>query len=667
MSKNMSIFLLKGNHFDESAYQLTKILDDGNFASQYGKTKYDVWMQLCDLISDNPETITKINVEKVIRAGIQKFTNEVGKLWISLANYYIGLSYYDKARDVFEESMGKVITVRDFSLIWEAYSDFEEKMMSLLIEKEDDEDEEDEGKEDKEEEDEDEELQFQLQTARYEELLIRRPLLLNSVKLRQNPNNVQEWHKRVSLYTEMGAYLDVVDTYKNALKTVDPMQSSSKVSTLWINYSRFYEDNDQIENARKIFQQATKAKFQKLDDLASVWSQYVEMEIRNKNYTQALKIIKESTNPPPRWRQLPKGAPITDKLYRSTKLWAIYADLTECFGTFEEAKEVYEKMIEVKVITPAFLLNYCLFLEEKKHFEDSFKAFQKGVELFKFPYSMDIWITYLTKFVERYQGKEIERTRELFEQAIEEIPPSDSKTFFIMYADFEEKFGLARHAMYVYDKATKNVQVDDRYMMYLLYISRATEFFGITRTRSIFEQAISSLPDKYVKDLCLKYATLEKKLGEIDRARAIYSHASQFCDPNIDSQFWEEFHNFEVAHGNEETFRNMLRIKRSIQAQYNSQFNFRLIKESQELAKQKMDAQKNPMQLLENKMEGNSGVKDLKNPEEIDINLDDDDDDEDGDDNETGVRVEQMEVPKTVFESLSSNQGAKERLKKVPN
>jgi pre-mRNA-splicing factor SYF1 len=67
--------------------------------------------------------------------------------------------------------------------------------------------------------------------------------------------------------------------------------------------------------------------------------------------------------------------------------------------------------------------------------------------------------------------------------------------------------------------------------MYCIYISRAAEFFGITRTREIFEQAISALPEKNIKDMCLKYADIERKLGEVDRARAIYVHASQFCDP----------------------------------------------------------------------------------------------------------------------------------------
>jgi pre-mRNA-splicing factor SYF1 len=127
-----------------------------------------------------------------------------------------------------------------------------------------------------------------------------------------------------------------------------------------------------------------------------------------------------------------------------------------------------------------------------------------------------------------------------------------------------------------------------------LYISRATEFFGVTHTREIFSRAVESLPEKYVKDICLKFSDMERKLGEIDRARAvslsspspclslcdeldsaqIYTHAAQYCDPRTEPGFWQVWYDFEKpvgGHGNVDTFREMLRIKRSIQAQYNTQ------------------------------------------------------------------------------------------------
>jgi len=63
-------------------------------------------------------------------------------------------------------------------------------------------------------------------------------------------------------------------------------------------------------------------------------------------------------------------------------------------------------------------MNYAHMLEEAKYFEDSFRALEKGVNSFEWPFSKDLWLTYLTKFVGRYQGKKIERARDLFEQVI---------------------------------------------------------------------------------------------------------------------------------------------------------------------------------------------------------------------------------------------------------
>jgi pre-mRNA-splicing factor SYF1 len=50
-------------------------------------------------------------------------------------------------------------------------------------------------------------------------------------------------------------------------------------------------------------------------------------------------------------------------------------------------------------------------------------------------------------------------------------------------------------------------------------------------------------------------------------------HASQFCDPKVDEGFWSTWADFEVRHGSQDTFREMLRIKRSVQALFNTQVN----------------------------------------------------------------------------------------------
>ena len=51
---------------------------------------------------------------------------------------------------------------------------------------------------------------------------------------------------------------------------------------------------------------------------------------------------------------------------------------------------------------------------------------------------------------------------------------------------------------------------------------------------------------------------------QVDRARAIFTHGAQFENPKRAPDYWKAWHDFEVAHGNEDTFRDMLRVKRSV-------------------------------------------------------------------------------------------------------
>lgn len=81
-----------------------------------------------------------------------------------------------------------------------------------------------------------------------------------------------------------------------------------------------------------------------------------------------------------------------------------------------------------------------------------------------------------------------------------------------------------------------------------------------TQVREIYETAIQAEPphalaDEDCKTMCLRYAALERQLGEIDRARAIFIHASSLADPRTDVLFWKQWNDFEVAHGNEDTYR----------------------------------------------------------------------------------------------------------------
>jgi len=259
------------------------------------------------------------------------------------------------------------------------------------------------------------------------------------------------------------------------------------------------------------------------------------------------------------------------RLFKSLKLWSFYVDLQESIGTVDSTKRAYDKIFELKIANAQTVVNYANFLEENNYWEDSFRVYERGVDLFTYPIAFEIWNIYLVKFINRYGGEKIERTRDLFEQALEKCPPKFAKPFYLLYGNFEEKHGLTKRAMNVYERATVAVDKDDQFEAFEVLIAKTTANYGLPATRGVYDRAIEVLPDGQTADMCLRFAQLERKLGEIDRARAIYAHASQFCDPRSRPEFWTEWQSFEFAHGSEDTYREMLRIKRAVQAAFNTE------------------------------------------------------------------------------------------------
>merc|ERR1719347_2284604 len=671
-------YLVSVDRLDEASQVLAKCVNNPDFVSKAGKSNHQLWNELCDMISKNPTKVQTLNVDAIIRSGLRRYTDQVGHLWNSLADYYIRSGLFERARDIYEESIQTVTTVRDFTQVFDAYAQFEELALSKKMEEVAEQD--NPGDED--------EVEIELRMGRFESLMDRRPLLLNSVLLRQNPHNVPEWQKREDLLE--GKPRDVVNTFTEAVQTIDPKQAIGKLSSLWVNFAKFYEKNKQPEDARIIFEKATHVAYIKVEELASIWCEWVEMELRLNKFQEALKLLQRATAPPPRKVSYhDQGETIQMRLHKSLKVWSLYADLEESFGTFKSTKAVYDRIVDLKIATPQIIINYGLFLKENNYFEEAFKAYEKGISLFKWPNVYDIWNTYLSEFLARYGGSKLERTRDLFEQCLEGCPTKYAKNIYLLYAKLEEEHGLARHAMAVYDRAVAGVEMTEQGEVYNIYLRKAAEIYGVTRTRQIYEKAIETLKEGEARDMCVRFAELETKLGEIDGARAIYSHASQMCAPRTTPEFWQIWKEFEVKHGNEDTLREMLRIKRSVQAVYNTQVNMMasaMMSESgglgtvADLAPSLTMGLKDDMWRLEargaesdvKKASGTTNnimfvrgdeqskavqeMQSAENPDEIYISDDEDDEDEGEEKAEVQIaNIEEMDVPDKVFGGLKKD------------
>ncbi|EJD53268.1 protein prenylyltransferase [Auricularia subglabra TFB-10046 SS5] len=524
---------------------------------------------------EDPSEPSKLDVEGIIhRDGLNVYKDQAGRLWAGIAKYWIKRSEFDRARETFEKGLASVVTIRDFTQIFEAYTEFSESLISALMDHV-------AGGGDDEDDLKETERELDERMQAFEELMDRRPFLVNDVLLRRNPNDVQEWEKRVALYGEDDE--KVVETYTKAIETVVPRKATANCHRLYINFARFYEDGGtagtaehDLDSARKIFEKGVKVPFKTVDDLAEVWCEWAEMELRHDNYDEAIRVIQRATALPKNTKisYHDQSLPVQARLFKSLKLWSFFIDLEESIGTVESTKAAYDKVMELRIANAQIIINYAAFLEENKYYEESFKVYERGVELFTYPVAFEIWNTYLAKFIRRYGGAKIERARDLFEQALENCPPKFSKALFLLYGKLEEDHGLAKRAMNIYQRATEHVADDDKFAMFEIYIAKAAENFGLPATRDIYERAIEVLPDRQTAQMCVRFAAMKRKLGEIDRARALYAHASQFCDPRVHADFWQSWRDFEAETGSDDTFREMLRIKRSVQAKYNTEASY---------------------------------------------------------------------------------------------
>ena len=168
-------FLGKHGQWNEAATLMAEALNRESFVSKRGKSKHQLWLELCDMCCKHAQQITGLKVEPIVRGALRRFTDDVGKLWVSLADYFIRLGHFEKARDIMEEGINTVITVRDFSMIFDAYTQFEETMISAKMQ-------DDEGEEEANKGDDDdlniEGDDLELRLARLQYLLDRRAELL---------------------------------------------------------------------------------------------------------------------------------------------------------------------------------------------------------------------------------------------------------------------------------------------------------------------------------------------------------------------------------------------------------------------------------------------------------------------------------------------------------
>lgn len=77
---------------------------------------------------------------------------------------------------------------------------------------------------------------------------------------------------------------------------MQPKLQVGRLSNLWVAFAKFYEEGGQLDDvsgfpsknnypfaqARSVFEKALQAPYSKVDELAMVWCEFAELEIRHK-------------------------------------------------------------------------------------------------------------------------------------------------------------------------------------------------------------------------------------------------------------------------------------------------------------------------------------------------------------------------------------------------
>ena len=591
-------FLIGIKEFNTAIYYIIEILNDENFYSKENKSQYYYWIILCQIINNYPEYIDlsicnkELNVDRVIRHGIKKYSDEVGNLWVTLANYYIKIGLIEKAREIFEEALEKILTVRDFSLVFNSYLNFEQEMMkynifnseisvdnNLELSCKNGENEEnkltelelnelenamnelkfEEIKYEKIEEDEniqkgDTENNSNIKKfnfIRVNNLLQRRPFLLNSTILRRNPNNVNEWLKRIELMKEKNDVNQIKKLYEECLNTIKINEAYGKLSEIYISYANFYEENNNIKKANEIYFKGCNLNYKKTEENVTIWCLWCEMNIRQKKYKDAYSIIKYiCTNN-------------TNKYYKynkNIKLWSLYIDLEINMNKNNEKQVIYiyNKMIEFKIANIETIFNFIIYLEKIKYYEKIYNIYEQSIELFTWPNAYDICLCYLVDFINHYKNEKSEIFRDIIQNII--VLSGHLKIFYYIYAFYEEKYGLYNHCIDILKEASQNVKDDEKPEIHSVIIAKSAKYFGIGKVRLAFDDAMNNLDKSFVLEIGLKYISIEIKLKEINRARGIFKYLGKLFNPDnkeYKEEFWEMWDNFEKLYGDTVTYQEM--------------------------------------------------------------------------------------------------------------
>ncbi|AGO10123.1 AaceriAAR131Wp [[Ashbya] aceris (nom. inval.)] len=511
---------------------------------------------------DHTRETTKL--EGAVARCAQLFPERAPSLTILLAKHYVKLGNYNKSTEVLKDALKRTVKSSEFASLYDFLVLFEEAFIEVVI---------DHLKEHPQDESRwDNDLESH--TEHLESLLADHAILLNDLKLRQEPDGIKHWLERVELFDNA---TDKASVYADAIASINYKSQvvPGQLGTLWWQYAQLYIDDGQYETAKTILDKALNVPYNFLQDPELIWTKWAEEELRRTGLYAATAVLSHALQIPDDHELLMhkfeshEKMPAQTMMFTSLKLWSFYIDLLEAGSDsneqFERTKEAYEATIKLKIATPLLFVNYAHFLQDKGNHLESFSIYERAVDIFPGETAFEIWDIYIAEALE--YGLPKEQIRDLFESSLQMVHEGvECKPFFLLYAKFECNNGMLETAMNILHRACRAAQkIDTKVSLWTVCLNFCRQELGGSHARALYEECIQALPNHIAVSFVVEYAQVEEDLKQVNRARSLLNYGAQLLHPSDSGPLWEYWELFELRHGNKDTYKDMLQLKRQVE------------------------------------------------------------------------------------------------------
>lgn len=312
----------------------------------------------------------------------------------------------------------------------------------------------------------------------------------------------------------------------------------------FLKWAKFEEEFGTSDMVREVFQTAIESLGDEFVD-ERLFIAFARYEAKLKEYDRARAIFKFALDNLPRSRSMKLHAEYTvfekqfgdrdgvedvilskrRRLYeeqvkenaKNYDTWIDYANLEQTSGNIDRVREVYEKA--VAQVPPA---------QEKR-------LWRRYIYL---------WIFYA--IYEEMEAKDIERARQVYDACLNLIPHKKF-TFakvWLLKAQFEIRQGNLTLARKTLGRA---IGVCPKDSLFKGYVALEQKLYEFTRCRTLYEKHVSYNPSNCQS--WIDWAQLERALGDLERARAIFELGIDQPVLDMPEMVWKKYIDFEEEEG----------------------------------------------------------------------------------------------------------------------